>query len=88
MDYHPTSGPARDDDPGPDPDALGRVTPDWMDEAEWQRYCAAGDEDPPGEDEELYLDPADGPLAAITEQARADAGGARGADGPADRGGS
>ncbi len=72
MDYHPTSGPARDDDPGPDPDALGRVTPDWMDEAEWQRYCAAGDEDPPGEDEELYLDPADGPLAAITEQARTD----------------
>ena len=72
MDDHPTSGPARDDDPGPDPDALGRVRADWMDEAEWQRYCAAGDEDPPGEDEELYLDPADGPLAEITEQARAD----------------
>ena len=72
MDYDPACGPARDDDPGPDPDALGRVRADWMDEAEWQRYCAAGDEEPPGEDEELYLDPADGPLAEITEQAQAD----------------
>ena len=72
MDDHPTSGQARDDDPQPDPDAFGRVAPDWMDEADWRRYCAAGDEDPPGVDEELYLDPADGPLAVITEQARAD----------------
>ena len=46
----------------PDPDGPGPVTPDWMDEAEWQRYCAGGDEDPPGEDEELCLDPAAGSL--------------------------
>ena len=73
MDTDPASGPARDDDPVPDPAGPGRVTPDWMDEAEWQRYCATGDDDPPGEDEELYLDPVDGPLSAITAQAQADA---------------
>jgi hypothetical protein len=75
MDTEPASGPARDEDPVPGSDGPGRVTPDWMDEAEWKRYCAAGDEDPPGEDEELC--PEDGPLTeapleVITEQARAD----------------
>jgi hypothetical protein len=72
MDTEPASGPAGDEDPVPDPDGPGPVTPDWMDEAEWQRYCAGGDEDPPGEDEELYLDPAAGSLVGITAQARAD----------------
>ena len=43
-----------------------------MDEAEWKRYCAAGDDD-----EEFYLDrrmppPAEMPLEAITAQAQAD----------------
>ena len=56
----------------PDSDGHGQVTPDWMDEAEWTRYCAAGDEDPPGEDEELYSDPQDGSLEVITAQAQAD----------------
>ena len=76
MDTEPASGPAWDDDPAPDSDWPGRSTPDWMDEAEWKRYCATGDEDPPGADEEL--DPEDGstaemPLEVITAQARADA---------------
>ena len=72
MDTDPASGPARDEEPEPDSDWPGRVTPDWMDEADWQRYCAEGDEDPPGEEEELYADPQDGPLEAITAQAEAD----------------
>ena len=76
MDTEPASGPAWDDDPAPDSDWPGRSTPDWMDEAEWKRYCATGDEDPPGTDEEL--DPEDGsaaemPLEVITAQARVDA---------------
>ena len=75
MDTEPASGPAWDDDPAPDSDWPGRSTPDRMDEAEWKRYCATGDEDPPGADEEL--DPEDGsaaemPLEVITAQARAD----------------
>ena len=41
----PACGPGRDEDPDPDLDWPGRVTPDWMDEAEWKRYCAAGDDD-------------------------------------------
>ncbi len=65
MDTRPASGPARDDEPAPDSDSPGRVTPDWMDEADWQRYCAAGDDDPPGEDEELYPDPEDGAPAQV-----------------------
>ena len=72
MDTEPVSGPAWDEDPAPDSDGPGQVTPDWMDEAEWTRYCAAGDEDPPGEDEELYSDPQDGSLEVITAQAQAD----------------
>ncbi len=76
MDTEPASGPVWDDDPAPDSDWPGRSTPDRMDEAEWKRYCATGDEDPPGADEEL--DPEDGsaaelPLEVITAQARADA---------------
>src|SRR5271154_4031968 len=39
------------------------VTPDWVDEAEWARMCAArGDEpEPPDLDEEFYADPDHGP---------------------------
>ena len=73
MDTEPASGPAPDEDPVPGSDGPGRVTPDWMDEArmdetEWKRYCAAGDEDPPGEAEEDYPDPEDD----LTEQAQTD----------------
>jgi len=72
MDTDPAPGPARDEGPEAGSDGPGRVTPDWMDEAEWKRYCAAGEEDLPGEEEELYADPQDGPLEAITAQAEAD----------------
>ena len=71
----PASGPGRDEGPDPDFDWPDRVTPDWMDEAEWKRYCAAGNDD-----EELYLDLEEGPpadlaevpLEVITAQAQAD----------------
>ena len=72
----PAYGPGRDEDPDRDFDWPGRVTPDWMDEAEWQRYCAAGNDD-----EELYLNPEDDgppadlaevPLEVITAQAQTD----------------
>jgi hypothetical protein len=68
MDTEPASGPAPDEDPVPGSDGPGRVTPDWMDEAGWKRYCAAGDEDPPGEAEEDYPDLEDD----LTEQAQTD----------------
>ena len=67
----PACGPGRDEDPDPDLDRPGRVTPDWMDEGEWKRYCAAGDDD-----EDCYLDPEDGlpadPAGVTAAQAQAD----------------
>jgi len=72
-----------DHKPAPDgPD--GGVTPDWMDAAEWQRYCAARagleEQEPPEDEEEWDGDPEcappagmeDVPLAVITAQAEAD----------------
>ncbi len=45
------------------------VTPDWVDEAEWARMCAArGDEpEPPDPDEEFYGDPDHGAPAQWAE---------------------
>jgi len=67
----PACGPGRDEDPDPDLDWPGRVTPDWMDEGEWKRYCAAGDDD-----EDCYLDPEDGlpadPAGVTAARAQAD----------------
>ncbi len=67
----PACGPGRDEDPDPDLDWPGRVTPDWMDEAEWKRYCASGDDDA-----QVYLEPEDGlpadPPEVTTAQAQAD----------------
>ena len=71
----PACGPGWDEDPDPDFDWPGRVTPDWMDEAEWKRYCAAGDGDEefyPDPEDDLPADPAEVPLEAITAQAQAD----------------
>ena len=64
MDREPPSGRPT---PGPDPGSSGwplcGVTPDWVDEAEWARMCAARGEEaePPGLDEEFYADPDHGP---------------------------
>ena len=60
---------------------LRGVTPDWADEAEWERMCAArGQEpEPPDLDEEFYADPDHGapgqweelPAEALTARAKA-----------------
>ena len=85
MGQRPAPDPGRDEDPaqghGPAPSPQGgdsagdlggeacTVTPDWMDDAEWERFCAtqaAWDEEPPDEDEAFYLDPDHGPQADIS----------------------
>ncbi len=67
----PAPGAGRDDEsvphvpvPGHVPLAgVGLVTPDWMDDADWERACAArvDDECLPGEDMEWFSDPGCGP---------------------------
>lgn len=86
MGERPAPDPGRDEDPargerptpspqgGDSADDLGgeacSVTPDWMDDAEWERFCAtqaaSDDEEPPDEDEAFYLDPDHGPQAHIS----------------------
>jgi hypothetical protein len=82
MTPQPTPGAGQDGDPAPQapapggtprvpapagtPVAVGVVTPDWMDEAEWQHACASrpDNECPPGEDDqdaEWFADPDHGP---------------------------
>jgi hypothetical protein len=97
MGERPAPDPGRDEDPardqGPDSSPRGEgtaedpgsqasaATPDWMDDVEWQRFCATraarDDEEPPEEDEESCLDPDHEPQADIsademTAQALAD----------------
>ena len=50
---------------------LQGVTPDWVDDAEWERMCAArGDEpEPPDPDEEFFNDPDHGPPGVWEELA-------------------
>ncbi len=86
MGQRPAPDPGRDEDPArgqrPTPSPQGgdsaddrggeacSVTPDWMDDAEWERFCATqaarDDEEPPDEDEAFYLDPDHGPQADIS----------------------
>ena len=71
MSPEPAPGTGRDDDPVPHAPVPGRiwlagvgmVTPDWMDDADWQRACAAPvDEDSlTDEDLEFFSDPDCGP---------------------------
>jgi hypothetical protein len=97
MGQRPAPDPGRDEDPargqGPapsprggdsaeDPDSQpGAVTPDWMDDAEWERFCATraarDDKEPPDDDEESCPGPDHGPPAELspaqmTAQALAD----------------
>jgi hypothetical protein len=83
--------PARGQGPAPSPQSgdsaedpgsqASAVTPDWMDDAEWERFCATraarDDEEPPEEDEEFCPGPDHEPQADIsademTAQALAD----------------
>ena len=65
MDREPSPGsPGASGSEGPGWPLRG-VTPDWADEAEWARMCAARGEEPepPDPDEEFHADPDHGPAA-------------------------
>jgi hypothetical protein len=86
----PAPGTGRDDDPVPHVPVPGRVrlagvgvvTADWMDDADWQRSCAAREDEecPPHEDAEWFSDPdcgappelADIPFEVLAAQVDAD----------------
>src|ERR1700683_3460414 len=86
----PAPGTGRDEDPVPYVPVPGRVrlagvgmvTPDWMDDADWQRSCAAREDEecPPHEDAEWFSDPdcgappelADIPFEVLAAQVDAD----------------
>jgi hypothetical protein len=77
MASEPAPGTGRDDDPVPHAPVPGRiwlagaglVTPDWMDDADWQRACAArvDDDCPFDEDGEWYCEADDGPPPELAD---------------------